>query len=135
VADQRARQLSAQTLGGGVSRFDATWYRQRSVGGFAFGSLLSAAFAFFLVYVHTLFACLVIPLAYSAGFVACDVVSQIGFGRPFHPPSKFGTPEEDRVVGWSDWIFHAITILVTILALFAMGNFADSVRGENVWKW
>lgn len=118
-----------------MSRFDATWYRKRSIGRFVLGSLFSAASAFFLVYVHTLFACLVIPLAYLAGFATCDVVSQIGFGRPFNPPSKFGTPEEDRVVRWSDWILHAITILSTILALFAMGNFADSVRGENVWKW
>ena len=122
-------------LGSEVSRFDTTWYKQRSIGRFALGSLLSAASAFLLVYVHTLFACLVMPLAYLAGFVACDVVSQIGFGRPFNPPSKFGTSEEDRVVRWSDWILHGITILLTILALFAMGNFADGVRGEDVWKW
>ena len=118
-----------------MSRFDATWYKKRSIGWFALGSLFSAFSAFFLVYVHTLFACLVIPIAYVIGFVVCDVVSQIGFGRPFNPPSKFSSPDENRVVSWSDWGLHAIAILITIFALFAMGNFADSVRGENVWKW
>ena len=28
-----------------------------------------------------------------------------------------------------------LMVVITILALFAMGNFADGVRGEDVWKW
>jgi len=62
-------------------------------------------------------------------------VSQVIFGRPFHPPKKHSTPEEDRVVGWTDWLLHAVAILGMLLALFAMGDFADYVRGEDVWRW
>ena len=118
-----------------MSRFDPTWYEHRSVGWLALGALLAAASAFPLVRVHTLFSCLVIPLAYLVGFAACDAISQIGFGRPFHPPRKHGPPEEDRLVGWTDWVLHAIAISITILALFAMGSYSDGVRGEDVWKW
>jgi hypothetical protein len=118
-----------------VSRFEATWYQNRSFRWFAQGALFAAIGAFPLVYLHSLFSCLVIPLGYLVGFVASDVTSQLIFGRPFHPPTKHGAPEADRASRWSDWLLHAVAILGMLLALFAMGNFADYVRGEDVWKW
>ncbi|MBW2293398.1 MAG: hypothetical protein JRG94_13960 [Deltaproteobacteria bacterium] len=98
-------------------------------------SMLSAASAFGLVYVHTLFSLLVMPLAYLLAYAACDVISQLGLGRQFNPPSKFHTLRESRNVDRSDFVFQLIAIVISIGLLFAMGNFADSVRGEDVWKW
>ena len=118
-----------------MRRFDTTEYRRSSNWYIAFGSVLSAASAFGLVYVHTLFSLLVVPFAYSLASVVCDVISQLGMGRPFKPPSKFDTPVEARDVRMSDWIFQGIAIVITIGALFGMGNLADNIRGEDVWKW
>jgi hypothetical protein len=118
-----------------MRRFDTTEYGRRFNRCLALGSMLSAASAFGLIYVHTLFSLLVMPLAYLLAYAACDVISQLGLGRPFNPPSKFDTPRESRDVRASDWMFQLIAIAITIGALFAMGNFADSVRGEDVWRW
>ena len=118
-----------------MHRFDTTEYNRRFNWQLALGSIMSAASAFALVYVHTLFSLLVVPLAYLIACVACDIVSQLGLGRPFHPPSKFDTPTESRDVTVSDWIFQMIAILITLGVLFAMGNLADSIRCEDVWKW
>ena len=118
-----------------MRRFDTTEYSRRFNWRLALGSTLSAASAFGLVYVHTLFSLLVVPLAYLLAFVACDVVSQLGFGQPFNPPSRFHTPRESRAVRGSDWIFQLTAIVIAIGALLAMGNFADSIRNEDVWKW
>ena len=118
-----------------MRRFDTTEYSRRFNWCLALGSMLSAASAFVLVYVHTLFSLLVVPSAYVLAFVACDVVSQLGLGWPFNPPSKFDTPRESRDVRGSDWTFQLIAIAITIGALFAMGNYADSIRSEDVWKW
>ncbi len=118
-----------------MRRFDTTEYNLQFNRRLALGSMLSAACAFGLVYVHTLFSLLVVPAAYLLAFVVCDVISQLGLGRPFNPPSKFDTPSESRAVRGSDWIFQVIAIVITIGALFEMGNFADSIRGEDVWKW
>ena len=118
-----------------MRRFDTSEYRRRFNWLLALGSMLSAAASFGLVYVHTLFSLLVVPLAYLLAFVACDVVSQLALGQPFKPPSRFDTPRESRDVRGSDWIFQLVAIAITIGALLAMGNFSDSVRGEDVWKW
>ncbi len=118
-----------------MSRFDATWYQTQSFRYFALGALVSAASALPLVYLHTLFSCLVIPLGYLTGFIVGDVVSQVGFDRPFYPPTRHREPREERVIHWSDWLLHAFAILSMLLTLFAMGQFADYARGEDVWKW
>ena len=118
-----------------MSRFDTTWYGNQSFRYFALGALVSATVAFPLVYLHTLFSCLVIPLGYLVGFVVSDIVSQVAFDRPFHPPTKHSASNEERVIRWSDWLLHAFAILCMLLTLFAMGHFADFARGEDVWKW
>ncbi len=130
-----APQLNRMSVGRRMRRFDTTEYSRRLNWQIALGSMMLAASAFALVYVHTLFSLLVVPLAYLVAVVACDVVSQFGLGRPFRPPSKFDTPSESRDVSGIDWIFQVVAIVITIGVLFAMGNFADSIRSEDVWKW
>ena len=123
------------SVGRRMRRFDTTEYSRRFNRHLALGSIMLAASAFALVYVHTLFSILVVPLRYLVASVACDVVSQIFLGRPFYPPSKFDTPSESRDVSGSDWAFQMVAIVITIGMLFVMGNFADSIRNEDVWKW
>ena len=118
-----------------MPQLDTTEYHRPLNRRIAIGSMLSAGSAFGLVYIHTFFSVLVLPLAYVLAFVACDLASQLGLGRPFNPPSKFDTPREGQDVRGSDWIFQLIAIVITIGVLFAMGNFADSIRCEDVWKW
>ena len=115
-----------------MHRFDTTEYNRRFNWQLALGSIMLAASAFALVYVHTLFSLLVVPLAYLIACVACDIVSQLGLGRPFHPPSKFDTPTVTEFREVKDIINRIFDTPKYKDLTLAEGEEADRILDEDV---
>lgn len=85
---------------------------------------------------HTASALLSLPFAGAVAYVLCDLVSRAVIGRDFVFPSKWGlnTPEERRIIAWSDHVLALLCGLLTVLGLFVFGELVDCVRHEDVWR-
>lgn len=85
---------------------------------------------------HAASALLSLPFTGGLAYVLCDVISHAVTGREFVFPSKWGlnTPEERRIMAWTDHILALLCALLTVAGLFVFGEFVDCVRHEDVWR-
>jgi hypothetical protein len=85
---------------------------------------------------HTASALLSLPLTGAVAYILCDAVSHAVTGRDFVFPSKWGlnTPDERRIIAWSDHVLALLCALLTVLGLFVFGELVDCVRHEDVWR-
>jgi hypothetical protein len=95
-----------------------------------------AALSIALAPIHTASALLSLPFTGGVAYVLCDIISHAITGRDFVFASKWGlnTPEERRIIAWTDHILALICGLLAVLGLFVFGEFVDCVRHEDVWR-
>ena len=99
-------------------------------------AIVSAALSIALAPLHTLSALLSLPFTGGVAYIACDIISHFIAGRQFVFPSKWGlnTPEERRIMAWTDHVLALACGMLTILGLFVFGELVDCVRHEDVWR-
>lgn len=99
-------------------------------------AVVLAALSIALAPLHTASALLSLPFTGAVAYVLCDIVSYFISDRQFVFPSKWGlnTPEERRIMAWTDHVLALACGLLTILGLFVFGELVDCLRHEDVWR-
>jgi len=101
------------------------------------GAFVLAVLSIALAPLHTASVLLSLPFTGGVAYVLCDILSHAIVGRQFVFPSKWGlnTPEERRIMAWTDYVLGLAFGLLTVSGLFVFGQVVDYVRHENVWHW
>ncbi len=117
-------------------RFGTSIFRDPKNRRFVLMAIVSATLSVALAPLHTLSALLSLPFTGGVAYIACDIISHLIAGRQFVFPSKWdlNTPEERRIMAWTDHILALVCGLVTVLGLFVFGELVDCVRHEDVWR-
>jgi hypothetical protein len=84
--------------------------------------------------VHPIFALGAAFICACASYYAFDAVSHAVFRKQFQPPLRVPTPEWDGTRKWSDWMLLVPFAAVAIYLLFAFGEIADCLAGQDFWK-
>jgi len=94
-------------------------------------SILLVPVAVYLMNYHTLFTLLTIPFCFGTTLGLASIISRVYFERTFTPVSKY---DDWRKFSWIDKLLTWSAIGVGIVLLFYLGEVADCVREEDVWK-